>query len=262
MQQMAEATGGKAFVNTNGLKEAVEKAVEAGSNYYTIAYTPTNRKWNGDFRKIQVKLDHPGVTLAYRRGYFADDPNAPAHNNQAQNAKSDPNQYSALRAAMLHGGPDPTELIFEAGVRPASTDNEEALVPGNQAGKKVSGPYRRYAVTFAANPKEVTWTIAPDGSHRCTLEFITVVYDADGTQINAQFNGIRAAIPDAKFASIQSGALKYVQQISVPAKGEYYLRIGIRDSASDHVGAVELPVAAVAKLPAVAMPAPAATTPK
>jgi len=257
MQQMADATGGKAFVNTNGLKEAVQKAVEAGSNYYTIAYTPTNRKWNGDFRKIQVKLDHPGVTLAYRHGYFADDPNAPAHNNPAQNAKPDPNQYNALRAAMLHGGPDPTELIFEAGVRPASTDNEEALVPGNQAGKKVSGPYRRYAVTFAANPNEITWTTAADGSHRCTLEFITVVYDADGTQINAQFSGVRAAIADAKFASIQSGAIKYVQQISVPAKGEYYLRIGIRDTASDHVGAVELPVAAVAKLPAVVMPLPA-----
>ena len=30
MQQMAEATGGRAFVNTNGLKEAVEKAIESG----------------------------------------------------------------------------------------------------------------------------------------------------------------------------------------------------------------------------------------
>jgi VWFA-related protein len=260
MEQMAQATGGKAFVNTNGLKEAVEKAIEAGSNYYTIAYTPTNRTWNGDYRKIQVKLDRSGVTLAYRRGYFADDPNAPGNHNQAQNPKPDPNQYSALRAAMLHGGPDPTELIFAASVRAAATDTETALVPGNQTGKRVSGPYRRFAVTFAANPKEVTWTTTPDGAHRCTLEFMTIVYDSDGAQINAQFNGIRAAVPDARFASFQSSNLKYVQQISVPVKGEYYLRIGIRDDASDHVGAVELPVAAVAKLPPVAMPLPAPQT--
>jgi VWFA-related protein len=261
MEQMAQATGGKAFVNTNGLKEAVEKAIESGSNYYTIAYTPTNRKWNGDYRKIQVKLDRPGVTLAYRHGYFADDPNAPAQHNQAQTAKPDPNQYSALRAAMLHGGPEPTELIFAANVRPTSTDTETALVPGNQAAKKTSGPYRRYAITFATNPKEVNWTVTPDGAHRCTLEFMTLVYDADGTQINAQLNGIGAAIPDARFASVQSGNIKYVQQISVPAKGEYYLRLGMRDVASDHVGAVELPVAAVAKLPPVAMPLPAPTPP-
>ena len=257
MQQMAEATGGKAFVNTNGLKEAVQKAINAGSNYYTIAYTPTNRNWNSDYRKIQVKLVRPGVTLAYRRGYFADDPDAPAHRNQAQNAKPDPNQYSALRAAMLHGGPEPTELIFAASVRPASTDTEAALVPGNQAEKKVSGPYRRYAVTFIMSPKELNWTVAPNGAHHCTLEFMTFVYDGDGTRVNAQFNAIGAAVPDAKFASVQSGNFKYLQQISVPAKGEYYLRIGMRDEATDHVGAVELPVAAVAKLPPVAVPLPA-----
>jgi VWFA-related protein len=257
MQQMADATGGRAFVNTNGLKEAVEKAIDSGSNYYTIAYTPTDRKWNGDYRKIQVKLDRPGVTLAYRRGYFADDPNGPAQNSQAQNAKPDPNQYSALRAAMVHGGPEPTELIFAASVRPASTDTEAELVPGNQVVKKVSGPYRRYAVTFMANPKELSWTVAPDGAHRCTLEFMTFVYDGDGTRINVQINGIGAAIPEARFASVQTGAIKYLQQISVPAKGEYYLRLGMRDVDSNHVGAVELPVASVAKLPPVAVPLPA-----
>jgi VWFA-related protein len=261
MEQMAQATGGKAFVNTNGLKEAVEKAIAAGSNYYTIAYTPTNRKWSGDYRKIQVKLDRPGVTLAYRRGYFADDPDAPAQHDQAQNAKPDPNQYSALRAAMQHGGPEPTELIFVARVRPTSTDTETALAPGNQAAKKASGPYRRYVVTFATNPKEVNWTVTPDGAHRCALEFITLVYDADGTQIISQFNGKAAAIPDARFASVQNGNITYMQQISVPAKGEYYLRIGMRDIASDHVGAVELPVAAVAKLPAVDVPLPASAPP-
>ena len=103
----------------------------------------------------------------------------------------------------------------------------------------------------------MVWTIAPDGAHLSSLEFMTIVYDSDGALINAQFNGIHVAIPDAKFASFQSGPMKYVQQISVPAKGEYYLRIGIRDSAADHVGAVELPVAAVAKLPPVAIPLPA-----
>jgi VWFA-related protein len=257
MEQMAQDTGGKAFVNTNGLKEAVEKAIESGSNYYTIAYTPTDHKWNGNYRKIQVKLDRPGVALAYRRGYFADDPNGPAQKSQPQNAKPDPNQYSALRAAMLHGGPEPTELIFAASVRAASTDTEAALVPGNLAVKKVSGPYRRYAITFMANPRELNWTVTSDGAHRCTLEFMTFVYDGDGTRINVQINGVGAAIPEARFASVQNGNIKYVQQISVPAKGDYYLRLGMRDVDSDHVGAVELPVDAVAKLPPIAVPLPA-----
>ena len=68
-------------------------------------------------------------------------------------------------------------------------------MPGNQLVKKVSGPYRRYAVTFITNPKELNWTVTPDGAHHCTLEFMTFVYDGDGTRINVQVNGIGAAIP-------------------------------------------------------------------
>ena len=40
----------------------------------------------------------------------------------------------------------------------------------------------------------------------------------------------------------------YQQQISVPVKGEYYLRLGIKDGSTGRVGALELPVAAVVKL--------------
>ena len=257
MQQMAEATGGKAFVNTNGLKEAVEKAVDSGSNYYTVAYEPTNRNWNGDYRRIQVKVDRPSLTLSYRRGYFADDPAAAPRHNQPQKIDAAVAQYSPMRAAMLHGGPDPTQLIFVADIRPGSADPEQALAPGNQAAKKTSGPFRRYAVTFVANPRQVVWTQTPDGAHHCTLEFLTFVYDADGKLINMQTNGISTAIGPDKFPSLIQHNLVYRQQISVPIKGDYYLRLGMRDAASDHVGALELPVTAVAKLPVLPAPTPA-----
>ncbi|MGB7266767.1 MAG: VWA domain-containing protein [Terracidiphilus sp.] len=250
MLQMAAATGGKAFVNTNGLKEAVEKAIDAGSNYYTIAYTPTNRSWNGDYRKIQVKLDRPGVSLAYRRGYFADDPIKTGHGgNDAQNANPDAAQYSAIRTAMLRGGPEPTQLIFVVSVRPSTADTEAAVAPGNQTAKKVEGPFRRYTVTYIANPKQVSCDATQDGVHHCMLEFLTFVYDADGKLVNLQTNGISAGIPADHYAELAQHNLSYRQQISVPAKGEYYLRIGMRDMTNDHVGAVELPVEAVAKLP-------------
>jgi VWFA-related protein len=64
MFAMAEDTGGKAFVNTNNLTEAVTQAVANGSNYYTLTYTPTNLQWDGRFRAIKVKLSQPGLKLA------------------------------------------------------------------------------------------------------------------------------------------------------------------------------------------------------
>ena len=249
MNAMAQATGGKAFENTNDLARAVGQAINAGSNYYTVAYAPTNRDWNGAYRKIQVKVDKPGVTLAYRRGYYADDPVGKTHQNQAQNSASDPRKYSAIRSAMLHGGPDPTQFIFVADVRPSTTETETALAQGNQASNKIEGPYRQYTVTFLANPKQVNWSVSVDGVHHCVLEFLTFVYDSDGKLINMQTNGIGAGIAADKFDSALKTNIGYTQQISVPAKGEYYLRLGMHDGNSDHVGALEVPVAVVAKLP-------------
>jgi hypothetical protein len=249
MQQMAEATGGKSFYNTNGLKEAVGKAIEAGSNYYTIAYTPANRDWNGNFRKIQIRVNRRGLTLAYRRGYFADDPNKATPNNESPSALTGATQYSAIRSSMLHGAPDPTELIFVADVRPSSSETETSPAPRNQASKKLSGPFRRYAVNFRVNPKQLSCAIGPDEAHSCALAFLTYVYDGDGTAINMQTDALTIKIAPDRFASTMSRIFTCRQEISVPVKGEYYLRIGLRDRNSDKVGALEVAVATVAKLP-------------
>jgi VWFA-related protein len=112
MNQMAEATGGRAFENINDLKGAIERAMAAGSNYDTVAYTPENGKWDGRFRKIQVQLERPGVTLAYRRGYDADDPNGSLEQGDHKPSKDALPAYRPMSAAMLHGAPDPTEILF------------------------------------------------------------------------------------------------------------------------------------------------------
>ncbi|WP_433963711.1 VWA domain-containing protein [Tunturiibacter gelidiferens] len=77
MFRMADDSGGHAFLNTNDLVDAVNKATAAGSHYYTLTYSPNDSNWNGNFRKIQVKLQQSGLNLAYRHGYFADDPDSP-----------------------------------------------------------------------------------------------------------------------------------------------------------------------------------------
>jgi hypothetical protein len=249
MDEMARATGGKAFENTNDLKAAIGEAVEAGSNYYTVAYTPANHNWNGSYRKIQVKIDRPNVALAYRHGYFADSSDTPSHRSEPHDAKPGPAPASAILAAMQRGAPDPTQIIFLADVRPSSTATEDAPAKGNQLGHKASAPFRRYTVTYVINPNQVSCGATPDGVHHCLLEFRTFVYDPDGVLVNMQANGIKADLNAADYAEQSKRNLAFAQEISVPVKGEYYLRIGVRDGSNDRVGALELPVAAVAKLP-------------
>ncbi len=256
MRQMAEDTGGEAFVDTNGLAQSVDKALDAGSHFYTIAYRPGNQNWNGAYRKIQVKLNNPGVTLDYRRGYYADHPDVAGDSIHDAGEASAPGQYDSLRAALQHGAPEPTQLIFVATVRPLSKDTVSKLAPGNQGAKKLAGPYRMYAVTFLSRPGELNWTDSPDGKSHCALEFMSVVYDADGTALVSQFNNIQAAVSKVQFAALAQSGLKFTQEIAAPVKGEFYLRMAMRDSNADHLGAIELPLARVAALPPLDASAP------
>jgi VWFA-related protein len=254
MMEMADATGGRAFVNTNDLTAAVEKAIEAGSSYYTLAYSPSGHSWKGEYRKIQVKLAKQGVTLAYRRGYFADDTSAPAHHGDAPPAAGDTATYKPMRQAMLHGAPDPTEIVFEARVVPVTGEEEPAVAKGNQVNSKLKGPYRRYSVRFMANPDHVDCPVTPDGVHHCSLEFMTFVYDADGVMLNTELNGVKADIPEERYAIVRRVGLQFQQEISVPVKGESFLRIGLHDLTSDRVGAIEIHSSVLSKTP---LPAPA-----
>jgi VWFA-related protein len=270
MQEIADATGGQAFANTSSLKQAASKAVEGGSNYYTLAYTPSSDKWKGQYRKIQIELARKGYNLAYRRGYYATDPNAPlAQKDEKTEAKTDSAgvaPYSAMQTAMVHGGPEPTQILFEVIVRPSIATEEPAAYPHNQPSAAAKGPYRRYNVHLKAHLDDIHCNPTPQGPLYCAVEFVTCVYDADGVLINTQVNDIKEMVKPDFFASVHRTGNKpefqYKQEISVPMKGEYYLRVGVHDLLTDHIGAVELPVAAVSNFPplsaASVAPAPAA----
>jgi VWFA-related protein len=253
MLRMAEQTGGHAYINTNNLSQAVSDVTENGANYYTIAYSPVNTKWDGRYRKIQVRTPQNGFTLTYRRGYFADDPQVSGRGSSSRVAATQPmNAYSPVRAAMMHGAPEPTEIIFQARVVPASATTEDTLAPGTAAGpdaSKIKPPYRRYTVIFAADPSNVRFTQSADGNYSGQIQFVTYVYDHDGQVITRAGNEIHTNLSRAQYAALFRGGLHFIQQISVPDKGEYYFRIGVHDVDGDHAGAVEFPVAAVRNLP-------------
>jgi VWFA-related protein len=71
MQNLAEATGGRIFINTNDIGGAVRRAIDDSLYTYTIAYYPDHDQWNGKFREIKMKVDRPGTEVRNRRGYLA-----------------------------------------------------------------------------------------------------------------------------------------------------------------------------------------------
>jgi len=251
MEAMAEDTGGEAFYNTNGLTQAVTKAVEEGSNYYTLTYSPTNMQWDERFRTIKVKVAEPSVQLTYRNGYFAIDPSDRNRVN-AQGAATALVQTNTMSAAMMHGGPDPAEIMFKVRIRPANTPPEAKVLPSNESNPdprvKVEGPFKQYAVDLVPDPHAVNCRLGADGNHHCALEVWTFVYNTNGDKLITASNRLHRLLTPAQYNQLLSGVMAFHQQISVPVKGQYYLRTAIHDLISDNVGAVEVPVAAVARL--------------
>jgi VWFA-related protein len=252
MVRMAEQTGGKAYLNDNDLAGAVTQAIDTGSNYYTLAYTPSDPHWNGNYRRIVVKLHQGGVTLAYRRGYYADDPNSPSKKGRditaAQVASKQAN--NPMRLAMMYGAPDLNEIALKVRVLPVDEKPAEKLSQGNTlpAGSRMKGPYRSYAVDFAASPREIQFTQAADGIYHSYLQFATYVYDRDGHLLNRNEELVRANLAPPAYARVLAAGVPFHQEISVPVKGNYYLRIGIRDLGNTNVGAVEVPVETIKDL--------------
>jgi VWFA-related protein len=259
MFQVAGATGGRAIMNTNGLQEAVAQIVEDGTNYYTLTYVPTNRNWKGEYRTIKVKTALKGVNLAYRRGYVADDPNAPVTHGGAMESASRVAPNSAVHLAMAYGAPGAQQILIDADIRPDSNQTEDKVAPGNQGAAGMKGPFRRYDVTFSASARDVLCPVEQDKTHHCSLEFVTAVYSADGALVNLQTNGIEARLPDASYQSALRSGLRYRQQVSVPDKGEYTLRIGVHDVESDRFGSLETRVDAVRGLKPAGAPAAVGT---
>jgi VWFA-related protein len=253
MLQIAEQTGGRAFINTNDLTDAVAKSIEAGSSYYTLYYSPSNTNWNGDFRKIQVKLQQQGLTLAYRRGYYADSPSASLKKGSipATTSANSPPPLDVMRVAMTRGGPDPTQILIKVRVIPATAAPEDQLAPKNvlNPAHKTTGPYRRYAIDYAADAHDVLFATSSDGTYRGGLQFATYVYDGDGNLINLTEDKVKANITPTAYADLLHHGILWRQDISVPVKGDFYLRIGLHDLIGDRVGAIEVPVAKVKNLP-------------
>lgn len=76
LKQLAKVTGGEAFL-PQSVKEVVpicERVARDIRNQYTITYSPTNMRYDGSYRVIQVRAVVPGrggLTVRTRAGYTA-----------------------------------------------------------------------------------------------------------------------------------------------------------------------------------------------
>lgn len=71
MIELAESTGGLAIFSTNEFQKNMAMVVEDVKAHYEITYVPDSSVYDGRFRKVEVAVRRPELTVLSRDGYFA-----------------------------------------------------------------------------------------------------------------------------------------------------------------------------------------------
>ena len=71
-ESLAADTGGFAIHSTNDLAAGLGRISRESRTFYLLGYEPSDKRADGRYRKIQVGVRRPGLTLRARKGYYAD----------------------------------------------------------------------------------------------------------------------------------------------------------------------------------------------
>ncbi|HEY6348979.1 MAG TPA: VWA domain-containing protein [Candidatus Angelobacter sp.] len=214
MSDLADKTGGKAFWGHNNLDGEVQQSLTDGSTYYTLAYYPDNKDWNGDFRKIHLKVNRAGLKLRYRLGYFADDRTAFTKETQAQ-------QDEAFNLALSLDWPIATALRFTAQVLPPSAQTQNKVV-----------------VRYRIDPRGLNFEQGSDGFQHVAVLCAVRAYSIKNSDkiVAAEANNLSGPLrPEAYSRVVNAGFLPCQEQIELLA-GDYFLRVGVRDNSTGLIG--------------------------
>jgi Ca-activated chloride channel family protein len=72
LKQLSSQTGGRAYFPTDAreLAKIYQSIWDELSSQYTMAYSSTNPKRDGAYRRVQVRLTKPGLTARTKQGYY------------------------------------------------------------------------------------------------------------------------------------------------------------------------------------------------
>jgi VWFA-related protein len=213
MREIARETGGRAYVNQNEIRYGVARAIEDESATYTLGYYPENKKYDGKYRQIKVKVNRDAVEVLHRRGYYAIDLTSVKGYN--------PNQEAA--AALVDAVPA-TLVAFSAQVRPPAQNSVKG---------KVGVTFLVDAATFSAEE-------ASGGKH-LNIAFFATQYSPDGKMLDDASQKVDQTFDAATYQQILQHGLMLHLDLE-PKPGADQLRLAVQDNRTGMVGTINAPL--------------------
>jgi VWFA-related protein len=203
MREIAAQTGGKAYINQNEIKDGITLAVSDEKASYSLGYYPENKKWDGKFRNLKVKVDQGDTQVRYRKGYYALDP--------AQDKKAN---FEQDVAAALEVGAPATQVSFMAQAKP--TD------PG------------KMRVIFLVDAHTLTAEDAGGGKKMNVILYASV-YSADGKNMGTRSLKVDRTFDAATYQQLLDKGMMVPIDMDKPTGGQV-LRLAVLDNKTGFIG--------------------------
>ncbi|MFZ0955873.1 MAG: VWA domain-containing protein [Candidatus Sulfotelmatobacter sp.] len=206
MRELAESTGGFSVTNTNEIAAPMQRMMEDIRTHYELAYTPTSTNYDGHFRKIEVKVSRPKVSVQTRKGYFA----LPELNG----APLQPFEVTALKA--INARPAPMGFPYQISMmkfRPKwdAVEYEVAFeIP-------LSG------LRVVSNPKT--------GRAHVQASLVALIHNASGEIVGKVSRDLAREIPNADLGQLGNDRILYAETVELP-KGHYVVDSAVTDELS------------------------------
>jgi VWFA-related protein len=225
MNNVAEATGGRAIYNLNFLAQATEHLIDTSNDFYTLSYSPHDFRYDNSWHKVKISLNGSSYDLSYRHGYFADgnDPHNKAEDLQPRGSRTkllangETAEMPEIRGA---------SIVFQARVLPSSEPQIRA--------KKGPTPYTiRYSLPLN---KFVMQSV--DGKQQVTMGVTSMAFDANGNSTAKISQQVIATFSPEKLQSNVQPVFAFDQQIDLK-NGENYLYLGVWDMNTGQFGTIQ-----------------------
>ena len=213
MRDIADRTGGRAFMNTNDITGAIRTAMNDTRVTYALAYSPSHDQWDGKFREIKIKMKRPGLDARYRKGYYAYPENP-----------TDPK----LRE----------EILREAAITPLASTGI-TLLAGITEAPTAEKPHAMLRIVMDAS--QVAFTRNAEGKYDAAVDLLLVVFPDSGKSLHQDVHNLKFSIDEARFAQVLKNGLVMDMGSDTPPRSAR-IRVVLHDVASGSVGSLDLPL--------------------
>jgi VWFA-related protein len=159
-----------------------------------------------------------------------------------------------LDVAMGFGTLVPTQINFTIAVTPSA--ETEKPKPGASPAKDNflnaafhTAAYRTYRIHYWIDPADLKF-VRSDRSFRDDLQFVAILYGDDGFAVNSISTRAHIQFPATSLSQIMASGIVYDQTVAIPVTGNdtasnFYLRVGVNETSTSRIGALEIPVESI-----------------